>query len=192
MVVDPSARGNCLNLLPHGVRATDRGRPAPLPLPVFRSCGPPFMDAAVSSHKIGDISGMFPSRVRHPHPLPPKQFPIQHVVPHGGQWAVRGEGNDEAMKEAANKNAARIGAGHTFIIMMKDAFPINVLNAVKMCQEVCTLYCATANPVEVILAQSEQGRGVLGVIDGSSPKGIEKEDGVTWRKELLRKFKYKL
>ena len=80
------------------------------------------------------------------------------------------------MKEAAIKNAARIGAGHTFIIMMKDAFQINVLNAVKMCQEVCTLYCATANPVEVILAQSEQGRGVLGVIDGSSPKGIEEDE----------------
>ena len=68
----------------------------------------------------------------------------------------------------------------------------NVLNAVKMCQEVCTVFCATANPVEVILAQSEQGRGVLGVIDGFSPKGVEKEDGIAWRKDLLRKFKYKL
>jgi adenosine/AMP kinase len=109
-----------------------------------------------------------------------------------GHCLVRGEGNDEAMKEAAMKNAAKIGAGHTFIIFMKDAFPINVLNAIKTCQEVCTLYCATANPVEVILAQSEQGRGVLGVIDGSSPKGVEKEEGVAWRKDLLRKFKYKL
>ena len=109
-----------------------------------------------------------------------------------GHCLVRSEGNDEAMKESAVKNAAKIGAGHSFIIVMKDAFPINVLNAVKMCQEICTLYCATANPVEVILAQSEQGRGVLGVIDGSSPKGIEKEDGVAWRKDLLRKFKYKL
>ena len=93
------------------------------------------------------------------------------------------------------KNALKIGAGHTFIIVLKDAFPINVLNAVKMCQEVCSIYCATANPVEVILAQSEQGRGILGVIDGSSPKGVEKEDalsGVAWRKELLRKFRYKL
>ena len=75
-----------------------------------------------------------------------------------GHCLVRSEGNDEAMKEAAIKNAQKIGAGHTFIIMMKDAFPINVLNAVKACQEVCTLFCATANPVEVILAQSEQGR----------------------------------
>ncbi len=109
-----------------------------------------------------------------------------------GHCLVRSEGNDEAMKEAALKNALKIGAGHTFIIIMKQAYPINVLNAVKMCQEVCTIYCATANPVEVILAESEQGRGVLGVIDGSSPKGFEKEDGIVWRKDLLRKFKYKL
>jgi hypothetical protein len=109
-----------------------------------------------------------------------------------GHCLVRGEGNDEALKEVAMKNAMRIGAGHTFNIILKDAFPINILNAVKMCQEVCNIFCATANPLEVILAQSEQGRGVLGVIDGSSPKGMEKEDGVAWRKELLRKFKYKL
>lgn len=109
-----------------------------------------------------------------------------------GHCLVRGEGNDEVLKETAIKNASKIGAGHTFIIVLKDAFPINLLNAVKMCQEVCNIFCASANPVEVILAQSEQGRGVLGVIDGSSPKGVEKEDGVTWRKELLRKFKYKL
>jgi hypothetical protein len=109
-----------------------------------------------------------------------------------GHCLVRGEGNDEALKEAAMKNALKTGAGHTFIIILKDAFPINILNAVKMCQEVCHIFCASANPVEVILAQSEQGRGVLGVIDGFSPKGIEKEDGITWRKDLLRKFKYKL
>jgi len=109
-----------------------------------------------------------------------------------GACLVRMEGNDEQLKAVAQTNALKIGAGHTFIILLKDAFPINVLNAVKMCQEVCTIFCATANPAEVILAQSEQGRGVLGVIDGSSPKGVEKEDGVAWRKELLRKFKYKL
>lgn len=109
-----------------------------------------------------------------------------------GHCLVRGEGTDETMKELAMKNAFRIGAGHTFVVYLKDSFPINFLNAVKGCQEVCTIFCATANPVEVILAQSEQGRGVLGVIDGSSPKGMEKEDGIAWRKELLRKFKYKL
>ncbi len=109
-----------------------------------------------------------------------------------GHCLVRGEGNDDSLKEVAMKNALKIGAGHTFNIVLKDAFPINILNAVKMCQEVCTVFCATANPIEVILAQSEQGRGVLGVIDGFSPKGIEKEDGIAWRKDLLRKFKYKL
>jgi adenosine/AMP kinase len=109
-----------------------------------------------------------------------------------GHCLVRGEGNEVGLKEAAMKSAFNIGAGHTFLIFIKDAFPINILNAVKMCQEVCSLFCATANPVEVVLAQSEQGRGVLGVIDGSSPKGMEKEDGIAWRKDLLRKFKYKL
>src|SRR4030067_2370280 len=97
-----------------------------------------------------------------------------------GHCLVRGEGNDEALKEVAMKNAMRIGAGHTFNIILKDAFPINILNAVKMCQEVCSLFCATANPVEVILAQSEQGRGVLGVIDGSSPNGVEQKAGRSW------------
>jgi uncharacterized protein len=109
-----------------------------------------------------------------------------------GHCLIRGEGNDEVLKEAAMKTSFTLGAGHTFIIFIKDAFPINILNAVKMCQEVCTLFCATANPVEVILVQSDQGRGVLGVIDGSSPKGIENEEGVAWRKDLLRAFKYKL
>jgi adenosine/AMP kinase len=109
-----------------------------------------------------------------------------------GYCLVRGEGNEVGLKEAAMKSAFDIGAGHTFLIFIKDAFPINILNAVKMCQEVCSLFCATANPVEVVLAQSGQGRGVLGVIDGSSPKGVEKEDGIAWRKDLLRKFKYKL
>ncbi len=109
-----------------------------------------------------------------------------------GECLIRIEGNDEMLKEVAKRNALRIGAGHTFVILLKEAFPINILNAIKMCQEVCTVFCATANPVEVVLAQSEQGRGVLGVIDGFSPKGVEKEKGVVWRKELLRKLKYKL
>ena len=78
------------------------------------------------------------------------------------------------------------------MVLLRDAYPINVLNAIKNIPEVCGVYCATANPVEVILARSEQGRGVLGVIDGSSPKGMENEEGVAWRKDLLRKFKYKL
>ena len=109
-----------------------------------------------------------------------------------GDCLVRLEGNDDTLKEVAANNALKIGAGHTFNIVLKDAFPINVLNAIKMCQEVCTIFCATANPVEVILAQSELGRGVLGVIDGSSPKGVENEEGIAWRKNLLRTIKYKL
>jgi len=109
-----------------------------------------------------------------------------------GHCLVRGEGNEDGLKEAAMQSAFQVGAGHTFFIFIRDAFPINILNAVKMCQEVCHIFCATANPLQVVLAQSEQGKGVMGVIDGSSPKGVEKEDGVAWRKDLLRKFKYKL
>jgi uncharacterized protein len=109
-----------------------------------------------------------------------------------GHCLVRGEGTEEDLKQAAMTSAFQVGAGHTFVIFIRDAFPINMLNAVKMCQEVCHIFCATANPLQVVLAQSEQGRGVMGVIDGSSPKGVEKEDGVAWRRELLRKFKYKL
>ena len=109
-----------------------------------------------------------------------------------GACLIRLEGNNEALTRLAAESLLQIGAGHSFLILLQEGFPINILNAVKMCQEVCSIFCATANPVEVILAQSEQGRGVLGVIDGASPKGIEKEDGIAWRKDLLRKIKYKL
>jgi adenosine/AMP kinase len=108
-----------------------------------------------------------------------------------GDCLVRTEGNDEGLREAAARNALKIAAGHTFYMLLRDAYPINLLNAVKLCQEVCTVFCATANPVEVVLAETGQGRGVLGVIDGSSPKGVEGEEGVAWRKSLLRKFGYK-
>lgn len=109
-----------------------------------------------------------------------------------GPCLVRSEGNDETLKKLAENSAFKIGAGHSFIIAMRGAFPINVLNAVKNIQEVCSVFCATANTVEVLLAETEQGRGVLGVIDGSKPKGIESENDVKARKDLLRKFKYKL
>jgi adenosine/AMP kinase len=109
-----------------------------------------------------------------------------------GKCLIRSEGNDAAMIKGAQQNATKLAAGHTFIIMLKDAFPINVLNAIKMCQEVCTIYCATANPVEVIIAETDQGRGIMGVIDGASPQGIEDDAGVQWRKKLLRDFGYKL
>jgi adenosine/AMP kinase len=109
-----------------------------------------------------------------------------------GNCLIRSEGNDPALVRVAQNNASAVAAGHTFIVVLKDAFPINVLNAIKMCQEVCTIYCATANPVEVIIAQTDQGRGILGVIDGEPPKGIEDEGGVAWRKKLLRDLGYKL
>ena len=108
-----------------------------------------------------------------------------------GERLVRVEGNDEGLKEAAAGNALRLGCGHSFVILMRDAFPINVLNQIKMVPEVCTIYAATANPLEVLVAETEQGRGILGVIDGQAPLGIEDEEAVRWRKEFLRKFGYK-
>jgi adenosine/AMP kinase len=108
-----------------------------------------------------------------------------------GDCLIRVEGNDPDLTAAATENARRLGAGHTFNILLKEAFPINVLNAVKLCPEVCRIFCATANPVEVVLAQTEQGRGILGVVDGLSPKGVEDEAGQAWRRDILRKFGYK-
>ena len=108
-----------------------------------------------------------------------------------GECLVRVEGNDDEMKALAAKNALALGAGHSFILFLRDCFPINVLNAVKGVQEVCGIYCATANPAEVIIAESETGRGILVVIDGAVPKGVEGPDGVKWRTGLLRRFGYK-
>lgn len=104
---------------------------------------------------------------------------------------VRVEGTDEQLKDLAAKNALSIGAGHSFIILLRDCYPINVLNAVKSVPEVCTIFCATANPVEVIIVESALGRGILGVIDGSSPAGVEGPEDVKHRTGLLRKFGYK-
>jgi adenosine/AMP kinase len=109
-----------------------------------------------------------------------------------GPCLVRREGNDPELKDVAADNLQSVGAGHTFLVVLKEAYPINVLNAVKLCPEVCSIYCATANPVEVVVAETEQGRGILGVVDGSSPKGVESEADSQNRKELLRKFRYKL
>ncbi len=108
-----------------------------------------------------------------------------------GPCLIRVDGNDEALKKTAAENAMSMGAGHTFVILMQDAFPINVLNAVKSCSEVCRVLCATANPLELIVAETDQGRGVLGVVDGFSPKGVETEADVRARKEFLRKIGYK-
>lgn len=108
-----------------------------------------------------------------------------------GPCLVRKEGTDNELMEMAVENQRRLGAGHTFLIILKNAFPINVLPAVKACREVATIYCASANPVQVILSETEQGRGVLGVIDGYSPKGIELDTDISHRKKFLRDIGYK-
>jgi adenosine/AMP kinase len=109
-----------------------------------------------------------------------------------GPRLVRSSGNDEELVLLAVRNAQAIGAGHSFIVFLRDGFPINVLNAVKMVPEVCRIFCATANPVEVILAVTEQGRAILGVVDGGSPLGVETEADVADRVAMLRRFGYKL
>lgn len=109
-----------------------------------------------------------------------------------GPCLVRTEGNDEELKRCAAQNSVAIGAGHSFVIVLKDAYPVNILNAVKSCQEVCAVWCATANPLEVLVAETSQGRGIIGVVDGCAPKGVETDKDKTARKELLRKIGYKL
>jgi hypothetical protein len=109
-----------------------------------------------------------------------------------GPCLIRGTGNDVYLQEVATKNAHAIASGHSFIILLKDAFPINFLNGIKQCPEVCTIYCATANPVEVIIAQTPQGCGILGVIDGFSPKGVETSSDAEARHQFLRAIGYKL
>ena len=108
-----------------------------------------------------------------------------------GERLVRVEGTDEELKKAAAENMLRLGCGHSFLIFLRGAYPVNVLNALKKVPEVCTIYAATANPLEVIIAETEQGKGILGVIDGLKPLGIEDEKGVEWRRNLLRKIGYK-
>ncbi len=109
-----------------------------------------------------------------------------------GPCLVRWSGTDQELIELARVNAQAIGAGHSFLILLGNCYPINVLPAVRQVPEVCHIYCATANPVEVVLAETEQGRGILGVVDGLKPKGIEQEADVAARKALLRQFGYKL
>jgi len=108
-----------------------------------------------------------------------------------GACLTRADGNDEALRDAAIRNAQALGCGHTFVLILQDAYPINLLNVIRNVPEVCSIFCATANPVEIVIAQSDQGRGVLGVIDGSAPKGIEKPEDIAWRHDLLRKIGYK-
>jgi adenosine/AMP kinase len=110
-----------------------------------------------------------------------------------GKCLVRWSGTDPRMIDLARKNAAAIAAGHSFIIFLGDGFyPLNVLNTLKMVPEVCRIFCATANPTEVVIAQTEQGRGILGVVDGLSPKGVEDEGEIRWRRDFLRQIGYKV
>lgn len=108
-----------------------------------------------------------------------------------GPCLVRVDGNDDDLKRLATDNALRIGAGHSFVLLMKDSYPINVLTRLRDVQEVCSVFCATANPLEVLVVDNDRGRGIVGVIDGEKPKGVETEKDVEERKELLRKFGYK-
>lgn len=108
-----------------------------------------------------------------------------------GPCLVRIEGNDEKLKKAASENASRIGAGHTFVLLVENAYPINILNRIKEVPEVCSIFCATANPVDVIVAENERGRGIMGVIDGEKPKGVESPKDAEDRKSFLRMIGYK-
>jgi len=109
-----------------------------------------------------------------------------------GACKIRTQGNDPALLDLASGNMLQIACGHSFIIFLKEAYPVNVLNAIKNIPEVCNIYCATANPAQVIVAKSESGRGILGVIDGAAPAGLEGASDIAWRKDLLRKIGYKL
>ncbi len=108
-----------------------------------------------------------------------------------GACLVRVEGNDKELLEVATENILNLGCGHSFNVIMKDAYPINVLTQIKTVPEVCCIYSATANPLQVIVAETNQGRGIMGVVDGYPPKGVEDEKGVKWRKGFLRKIGYK-
>lgn len=109
-----------------------------------------------------------------------------------GPCLIRAEGNDDELKKVATQNASTLASGHSFVLLLRSAFPINILNAIKGCPEVCSLYCATANPVEAIVVETDQGRGILGVIDGFKPKGVETAGDVKKRKDFLRTIGYKL
>ena len=108
-----------------------------------------------------------------------------------GPRLIRRSGNDEELVELAVRNLRAIGAGHAFLVFLRDGFPVNVLNQLKHVPEVCRIYCATANPLQVVVAETEQGRGILGIVDGGSPLGVETDDDVAARRELLRSLGYK-
>ncbi len=140
------------------------------------------------SHFIKTVEDIYEMLVNN---VPGIQFGLAFVES-SGACKVRVEGNDGEFKKLAAENALEIAAGHSFIIFIKNAYPINILNALKNIPEVCNIYCASANPVEVIIAETDMGRGILGVIDGAKPKGLESTEDIAWRKNFLRQLGYKL
>ena len=140
------------------------------------------------SHFIKTVEDLFETLVNN---VPGIKFGFAFVES-SGACKIRCEGNDEELKKLAAENTLEIGAGHAFLLFLRNAYPINVLNAIKNIPEVCSIFCATANPVEIVIAETESGRGIMGVIDGAKPKGIENESDIAWRKDFLRKIGYKL
>lgn len=140
------------------------------------------------SHFIKTIEDLYETLVSN---VPGIKFGLAFVES-SGACKIRCEGNDAELKKLVSENALELGAGHSFIVAIRNAYPINILNAIKTIPEVCTIYCATANPVEVVIAETQTGRGILGVIDGLRPRGIESAEDILWRKEFLRKIGYKL
>lgn len=141
------------------------------------------------SHFIKTVEDLYEVLVNN---VPAIKFGLAFVES-SGACKVRSEGNDAELKALAEKNAQEIGAGHSFVVLLRNAYPINVLNAIKNIPEVCNIYCASANPVEVVVVENDsEARGILGVIDGERPKGRESTEDIKWRKEFLRKLGYKL
>lgn len=139
------------------------------------------------SHFIKTVEDLYETVVQN---VPGVKFGVSFCEA-SGKCLIRFTGNDEKLIGIAKKNADLVGAGHTFFIFMENAFPLNMLNAIKAVPEVCRVYCATANPTQVLVAETEQGRAVLGVVDGFKPQGFEKDEDIAWRKDLLRKLGYK-
>ncbi|MGC8927869.1 MAG: adenosine-specific kinase [Myxococcota bacterium] len=140
------------------------------------------------SHFIKTVEDLYEIFKTH---LPSARFGIAFSEA-SGPCLIRKEGNDSELLSVAIENSKNIACGHTFVILMKDAYPINVLNAIKQCQEVANIFCATANPLQVVVAETEKGRGIIGVIDGSPPKGVESDEDIRKRKDFLRMIGYKL
>jgi uncharacterized protein len=144
------------------------------------------------THFIKSVEDLYESMVN---AVPAGKFGVAFCEA-SGACKIRSEGNDASLTKLAEKNAGAIGAGHSFIIFMKDCYPLNVLNAIKNTSDVCCVFCATANPTKVVVAETklgtETGRGILGVVDGFTPKGLENADERAWRKKFLRDIGYKL